>query len=68
MANRKDDDPEADPTADSSGASSGKPGFPIHEHIGRTLKSLFEEVEAQPIPEKLRELLEELERKKEKDS
>jgi hypothetical protein len=38
----------------------------VHEHIGRQLREMFEEVAAQPIPDKLRQLLEELERKQKK--
>ena len=64
----KDRPPKADlPPDQSAGAGSVKADFPIHEHIGRTLKALFDEVGAQPVPEKLRELLRELERKKSKD-
>lgn len=37
--------------------------FPIHEHIGRQLRSMFEDVVAQPVPERLKKLLDELERK-----
>ncbi len=40
--------------------------FAMHEHIGRQLKAMFDEVAAQPIPPKLAELLEELERKQAK--
>jgi hypothetical protein len=36
--------------------------FPVHEHIGRHLKTMFDEVLEEPIPDKLTELLEELER------
>jgi Anti-sigma factor NepR len=36
--------------------------FPMHEHIGRHLKTMFDEVIEEPIPTKLTELLEELER------
>ena len=39
----------------------------MHEHIGRQLKAMFEDVVAQPVPEKLRKLLDELERKRSKD-
>lgn len=38
--------------------------FPIHEHIGRQLRNMFEDVVAQPVPDKLRKLLDELERKR----
>ena len=40
--------------------------FPVHEHIGRQLKAMFDEVVTQPVPDKLRKLLEELERKQSK--
>jgi hypothetical protein len=51
----------------SGGAGRSKADFPIHEHIGRTLKALFDEVAEQPVPQKLRELLKKLEQKKAKD-
>lgn len=38
--------------------------FPIHEHIGRQLRNMFEDVVAQPVPERLRQLLDELDRKR----
>ena len=38
----------------------------IQEHIGRELRAMFEDVVAQPVPEKLRRLLDELERKQPK--
>jgi anti-sigma factor NepR-like protein len=48
----------------------GKPAqpddFPLHEHIGRQLKAMFDEVVEEPVPPKLKELLEELERNKPK--
>jgi Anti-sigma factor NepR len=42
-------------------------GAAIQEQIGRGLRGMFEEVVAQPVPEKLRRLLEELARKLRKD-
>ena len=42
------------------------PVFPMHEHIGRQLKTMFDEVVTQPVPDKLRQLLEDLERKQSK--
>ena len=38
----------------------------MHEHIGRQLKAMFDEVVTQPVPDKLRTLLEDLERKQSK--
>lgn len=38
----------------------------VSEHIGRELRAMFDGVVAEPVPEKFRELLEELERKKPK--
>jgi hypothetical protein len=35
----------------------------MHEHIGRGLRALFDEVVAQPVPDRFRELLEELAQK-----
>jgi hypothetical protein len=40
--------------------------FTLHEHIGSQLKAMFDEVVEEPVPEKLRKLLEELERKQQK--
>jgi hypothetical protein len=42
------------------------PEFAIHEHIGGQLKAMFDAVVEEPVPDKLRELLEELERKQPK--
>jgi Anti-sigma factor NepR len=42
--------------------------FPIHEHIGRQLRGIFDEVVTQPVPEKFRQLLDELERKRTDDN
>jgi hypothetical protein len=67
MAKRGKDRPSADLPAEAEGAGGAKPGFPMHEHIGRTLRALFDEVAAQPIPEKLRDLLRRLEDKKTKE-
>jgi hypothetical protein len=68
MAKRvKDRAPESGPPAAPEGTGGAKPAFPMHEHIGRTLRALFDEVTAQPIPEKLRDLLRQLEDKNPKD-
>ena len=48
-----------DPPPHSDGGG-GKP-FPVHEHVGRRLKEMFDEVTTQPIPDKFVKLLEELE-------
>jgi hypothetical protein len=55
--------PEGGNSAASDGDSQQQAPFELQEHIGRQLKNLFDEVAEQPIPEKLRKLLEELERK-----
>jgi hypothetical protein len=36
--------------------------FPMHEHIGHKLKAMFDEVVDQPLPDRLRKLLGDLER------
>jgi hypothetical protein len=41
--------------------------FPVHAHIGRQLRAIFDEVVTQPVPDRFRELLEQLERKQSKD-
>jgi len=51
-------DAKKEPPPDAAGA--------IQEHIGRQLRAMFEDVVAQPVPEKLRRLLEELARKQAK--
>lgn len=38
----------------------------MHEHIGRQLEAMFDDVVSQPVPDTLRQLLEELERKRSK--
>lgn len=55
--------PGADKPGGSGGTKSPRPAFPIHEHIGRQLRAMFDDVEAQPVPDHIRKLLEELERK-----
>lgn len=61
MAKRKPDQEPEHPTAADATAAGG--GFPMHEHIGRQLRGIFDEVVTQPVPEKFRQLLDELERK-----
>jgi hypothetical protein len=41
-------------------------GAAVHEHIGRALRDMFEEVLLQPIPDKFVSLLKELEKKQSK--
>lgn len=67
--NKGDKDRPVGSTPPNEGDGAGRPKseFPIQEHIGRTLKALFDDVTAQPVPEKLTELLRELERKKPTD-
>jgi hypothetical protein len=40
--------------------------FAIHEYIGRQLKLMFDEVAGEPVPKRIVELLEQLERKETK--
>jgi Anti-sigma factor NepR len=46
-----------------NGKTPATPAAPIHDYIGRKLKGMFDEVVSEPVPDKLRALLEELERK-----
>ena len=58
--------PPKPPIASDGGDGPEAPGgapFPVHEHVGRHLKALFDDVTSQPIPDKFVKLLEELERK-----
>ena len=51
----------ADRDAPSRGVGGeGRPPFPVHEHVGRRLREMFDEVTTQPIPDKFVKLLEEL--------
>lgn len=64
------DDPVASGAVGGSAGSGKEPprdaASAIQEHIGRELRAMFEEVVAQPVPEKLHRLLEELARKQPK--
>jgi hypothetical protein len=53
--------PPATPPATPNAAQSR--GAELSEQIGRELRALFDEVVAEPVPEKFRQLLEELDRK-----
>ena len=50
----------------SSKEGGGTPSIALQEHIGRQLKAMFDEVIEQPVPDRFRELLDELERKQAK--
>jgi hypothetical protein len=58
--------PPKQPAANGEGPSRttgrGKP-FPVHEHVGRRLKEMFDEVTTQPIPDRFVKLLAELEQR-----
>ena len=61
MTKRGDQPPKKKPAAAQAHATAED--APIHEYIGRTLKGMFDEVVTEPVPDRLRKLLEELERK-----
>jgi anti-sigma factor NepR-like protein len=61
MAKRKPEREQNHPPA-APGAPAGS-DFALHEHIGRQLRGIFDEVVTQPVPDKFRKLLDELERK-----
>jgi hypothetical protein len=50
-----------DPSTDSDKAAM------LSEHIGRELRSMFDGVVAEPVPDRFRELLDALEKKQSKD-
>jgi Anti-sigma factor NepR len=58
--------PDQEKPADAAKAPAAGEAFAIQEHIGRQLRGIFEDVVAQPVPEKFRQLLEELARKQRK--
>lgn len=66
MSKRGEQRPPKQSAADGEGpsraAGGGKP-FPVHEHVGRRLREMFDEVTTQPIPDKFVKLLAELERR-----
>lgn len=58
--------PPAPQKADKADAPDKAPAQ-ISEHIGRELRSMFEDVVSEPVPERFRKLLEELEKKEPND-
>src|SRR5947207_1974980 len=62
---RRQKPPPATGKQDWNSSEGRTPSVPIHEHIGRQLKVLFNEVVDEPVPERFHELLEELARKQE---
>jgi hypothetical protein len=62
---QKDKPEQVPPAQDEPKSGEGNP-FPVHEHIGRQLKALFDEVTTQPIPDKFRDLLDKLDDKESK--
>ena len=65
MGKRGEQRPPKQPAAGKDAAGTAWRGrqaaFPVHEHVGRRLKEMFDEVTTQPIPDKFVKLLEELE-------
>jgi anti-sigma factor NepR-like protein len=57
--------PEGEPIATPENAASSE-SSELGDAVGRGLKSLFDSVAAEPVPDKLRQLIEELERKSSK--
>ena len=49
-------------TAKGGSGGSGAKEMELGEQIGRKLRAMFEDVAAEPVPERFRELLDELER------
>jgi Anti-sigma factor NepR len=60
-----------EPVAKGSAAppKSGTPGkaAQVSEHIGKELRAMFDDVVAEPVPDRFRELLDQLEKKQAKD-
>jgi hypothetical protein len=56
-------EPSATPSAASKSSVAEPKGAEISNQIGRKLRAMFDDVVAEPVPEKFHKLLEELERK-----
>jgi hypothetical protein len=56
-------EPSATPSAASKSSVAESKGAEISNQIGRKLRAMFDDVVAEPVPEKFHKLLEELERK-----
>lgn len=55
---------ETAPKTDREGGSTGAGARDLHAHIGSKLRLMFDEVVQEPIPDKFKQLLEDLERSK----
>jgi hypothetical protein len=60
------EDDERAPSANQQRKPEIKDASALPKHLGTKLRSLFADVEAQPVPDRLRELLEELAAKEKK--
>jgi len=60
------EDDERNPGAKETRKPEIKDASALPQHLGRKLRSLFSDVEAQPIPDRLKELLEALAEKEKK--
>jgi hypothetical protein len=63
MIKRRPSGPTATPPAVPEEGNDIPKGGEVGERIGRELRAMFEDVVAEPVPEKFRRLLDELERK-----
>lgn len=63
MIKRHSHGPTAAPKTEPERRQGGPNDAEIRERIGHELRSLFEDVVAEPVPERFQQLLEELERK-----
>lgn len=64
MTRRKSTSPQ--PASQPKPSAKAADAAALNTHIGRELRAMFDDVVAQPVPEKFQELLEELERKQTK--
>ena len=67
MGKQGEQKPAKEPTNKDAPAPAGsrvEASFPVHEHVGRRLKAMFDEVTTQPIPDKFLKLLEALDQKR----
>jgi hypothetical protein len=66
MTRRAKSAKDVETSCDTRSDGAQEPSFDLQAHIGRLIKEMFEEVVAQPIPDKLLKIIQELEAKQPK--
>jgi hypothetical protein len=68
MTDQKSSDPPPPPAVPAEPKEAGKSdkASPVHEHIGKQLRAMFDDVVGEPVPDRFRDLLDALEKKQAK--